>query len=203
MAISGFGTALDINGLLMGRFAGLMDEIRIWDRALGHQQIVDGMYLEIERAPNLMGRWGLDELDGWVFDDSTGNDHVGGVHDVTVEKSDVAPIGQPICLHTEPSEVAGVHWPGYPTVRMTWEVQPGMAYDIAGGMISDLRLHAGTTQAQCLIDDHATPIFTEERPDPPPGDGYYFLIRSVGPCAVSSYGEASPDVDRVVLDGCP
>jgi hypothetical protein len=180
-----------------------MDEIRIWDRALSQQEIIDGMYTQIELAPNLMGRWALDDLEDTVFTDSTGNEHYGGVHGVTVELSDLAPIGQAFCDYSEPSDVAGLYWLGYPDQRLIWENQPGMAFDIAGGLLSELRLHGGTTEAQCLSDDYALYYFSDERPDPPPGEGYYFLIRSVGACETSSYGKASPDDDRIILNDCP
>jgi hypothetical protein len=202
-AITGLGTALDVNGTLQGRFAGLMDEVRIWNRALSQQAIIDGMHLQIEGAPNLMGRWGLDEHDGMVFTDSTGHEHYGGVHDVTVEPLDVAPVGQQTCDNAVPESVAGVLWEDYPELRMIWEHQPGMAYDVVGGLLSELQLDDGTDQAQCLMDDSAWSFFVDQRPDPSPGEGYYFIVRSIGPCNASSYGTAFPLSERIVLNGCP
>jgi hypothetical protein len=62
------GTAQDWNGGALGRFRGRIDEVRVWGRALGPEQIDANKTRVIRSAPQLLGRWGLDRLiDGSSF----------------------------------------------------------------------------------------------------------------------------------------
>jgi len=101
--ITGFAAALDYNARLLGRFAGLLDEVRIWERALSAEEILRNMHSQVERAPGLIGRWSLDEVEGIVFNDSTGNEHWGGVHDARLELWDVADLEGGVCVHLAPA----------------------------------------------------------------------------------------------------
>ncbi len=47
-----------------GRFAGLMDEVRIWDYARSQAEIQASLNTEITSAPGLVGRWGLNDATG-------------------------------------------------------------------------------------------------------------------------------------------
>ena len=67
---AGLATAMDSSGTRDGYFAGVLDEVRIWDHARPQQGIADSMLLEITDAPGLLGRWGLDEGTGTAANNS-------------------------------------------------------------------------------------------------------------------------------------
>ena len=67
------GSALTSTGAPAGFFAGVLDEARIWDYARSAQEIADNRNLEIQVAPGLLGRWGLEEGSGTVAADSSGS----------------------------------------------------------------------------------------------------------------------------------
>ena len=60
----GLGTAMNSSGVPQGYFAGVMDEARVWNRALTAAEIVAGMGQEIPSGSGLIGRWGLNENGG-------------------------------------------------------------------------------------------------------------------------------------------
>jgi hypothetical protein len=100
--LTALGSAIYINGWVQGGYSGLLDEVRIWNRALEHEEIMTNMNVPISRAPYLMGRWALDELDSSVFSDSTGNNMAGGgAVGITVETSDFPILGDGTCHHTD------------------------------------------------------------------------------------------------------
>ncbi|MBM4396903.1 MAG: metallophosphoesterase, partial [Deltaproteobacteria bacterium] len=53
-------------------FDGRLDEVRVWDRALGAEEIAAGMRAPIASAPGLVARWSMDEGAGGVAADSAG-----------------------------------------------------------------------------------------------------------------------------------
>jgi len=65
------GTMMDSEGVPLGAFHGLVDEVRVWDYARSSDQIAVGQYQTIESADGLVGRWALDEIDA-AAPDSTG-----------------------------------------------------------------------------------------------------------------------------------
>src|SRR5438309_2249773 len=66
-------------GAAAGFFNGVIDEVRIWNVARTQQQIQDGMSGEILSAPNLLGRWGLNENSGTSVADSSGHGVTGTI----------------------------------------------------------------------------------------------------------------------------
>ena len=60
----GVGTAFNSSGSASGRFQGIIDEVRVWDRALSQSEILAGINSEITSASGLVGRWGLNEGSG-------------------------------------------------------------------------------------------------------------------------------------------
>lgn len=55
-------TALNSKGAPAGYFAGAIDEVRIWDKALSEQEIRANINVELDGPqPHLLARWGLDE----------------------------------------------------------------------------------------------------------------------------------------------
>ncbi len=80
------GTALDSMGRAAGRFEGLIDEVRVWDRARTGEEIAASMGATIESAAGLVGRWSFDEGD--ARDDGGMND--GTIVGATVVASELA-----------------------------------------------------------------------------------------------------------------
>ncbi len=56
-----------------GFFAGVIDEARIWNRALSLGEIQANINQQITSAPDLVARWGLNEATGTTVNDSTPN----------------------------------------------------------------------------------------------------------------------------------
>ena len=73
---------------------------------------------------------------------------------------------------------------------------------MAGATLDDLRTSA-TTTATCLSDDGAAASFTDGRPDPAPGTGYYYLVRAQAACGTGTYGFDSASVERSLPAACP
>jgi hypothetical protein len=66
-----------------------------------------------------------------------------------------------------------------------------LRYDTVSGLLSELRADGGYDLAVCLVNDLEDPPLMDTRV-PPPGDGYYHLIRTEGPDGVGSYGDGTP-----------
>jgi len=73
------GSALTSTGVAEGYFAGVLDEVRVWNYARTQQEISDNINAEIASAPGLLGRWGLDEAMGTTAGDSSGNGNDGTI----------------------------------------------------------------------------------------------------------------------------
>ncbi len=110
---------------------------------------------------------------------------------------------QPGVTAPPPSEVSGVHVDGPGGATVIWSaLGAGVVYDVASSTISDLRAN-GTVNASCLANDVAGTSFTDGRPDPAAGDGYYYLIRGQTSCANGTYGFDSSAVERSLPSACP
>ena len=95
-----------------------------------------------------------------------------------------------------------------PTCRrnfsLTWADQAASAvYDIAGGAIADLATDGGPINAGCLADDLPAPTWSDPRPDPAPGSGYYYVVRAQKSCADGTYGFATSGLERLLPTACP
>ncbi|HEX4825991.1 MAG TPA: hypothetical protein VFV19_16960 [Candidatus Polarisedimenticolaceae bacterium] len=102
-----------------------------------------------------------------------------------------------------PVEVTGVAVNDTPGTTLSWpDVGGGAVYDVASQTLSDLRVN-GTATATCLQNDVAVTSFSDPRPDPVPGDGYYYLVRAQTVCATGTYGFASGSVERIPTSACP
>ncbi len=64
------GSALNASGLPSGFFNGVIDEVRIWNRALSQAEIRTNLSQNISSGLNLVSRWGLDEGSGTTVSDS-------------------------------------------------------------------------------------------------------------------------------------
>ncbi len=61
---AGLATALNSGAAAAGCFQGIIDEARIWNRARTRQAIADSLGLELDAAPGLVARWGLNDGEG-------------------------------------------------------------------------------------------------------------------------------------------
>ena len=68
----GLGTAMTSTGVAAGFFAGQMDEVRVWNRALSAAELAAGMNRQVTSGTGLVGRWDLNQNTGTVATDSAG-----------------------------------------------------------------------------------------------------------------------------------
>jgi hypothetical protein len=61
---AGLATAMTSNGTAAGYFAGVIDEVRIWNVVRSQAEIRAAMYNELTSGTGLIGRWGLNENTG-------------------------------------------------------------------------------------------------------------------------------------------
>lgn len=92
------GTAMNSTGVASGYFNGVIDEVRIWNVARSAQDIVSAMNLEVTSAPNLLGRWGLNEGSGTAATDSSGQ----GVNGAIIGTNWSWVAGAPFSANTRP-----------------------------------------------------------------------------------------------------
>jgi VCBS repeat-containing protein len=116
------GTALNSLGVVtagrpVGRFHGVIDEVRIWNYARSGAQIVSGTNREIPSAIGLLARWGLDEAAGTMVTDST----------------DAAVIGT--IVGTNYSWVSGAHVTGGLNAAPVVDAGPDQDLTLAVGML--------------------------------------------------------------------
>lgn len=70
---AGLATALTSTGAAAGAFAGVLDEVRVWNYARSLAEIQTSINTEIEGAASgLVARWGLDEGTGTIISSSAG-----------------------------------------------------------------------------------------------------------------------------------
>ena len=116
---------------------------------------------------------------------------------------DCAPLNA--AVWSPPIEVQGLRVDKAAATRLGWTAQ-GQApyYDVAGGALSDLRSGQGTNGATCLRNDDGQPAWDDgSRPDPSPGQGYYYLVRAQDVCGSGTYGFASTGGERRPSTDCP
>jgi len=69
---SSLATAQTSSGAAAGYFAGILEEVRIWDYARSESEIRGSLGREVGVEPGLLGRWGLNEGAGSVAADAVG-----------------------------------------------------------------------------------------------------------------------------------
>jgi len=62
------GTSMDSMGMPQGRFAGALDEVRVWSHARTDAEIAESARKTVLAGDGLVARWALDEADGGVLD---------------------------------------------------------------------------------------------------------------------------------------
>lgn len=97
----GLGTAMNSDGATEGLYAGMMDEARVWNRALTQVEIQANMNSALTSGGGLIGRWGLEEGAGTAAADSAAPAQNGTLANgpawVTV---DLPALGDGTCTHT-------------------------------------------------------------------------------------------------------
>ena len=77
----------------------------------------------------------------------------------------------------------------------------GTTYRVVTGRLSELRASASFAQACTLAAGSTTPAATDTRANPPPGDGFYYLVRAENRCGNGTFGDGSGPIDpRDALD---
>ena len=106
---------------------------------------------------------------------------------------------------TAPLEVAGLAvGDGTPT-QLTWDEQsgptgPSVRYDVVSGTLIALRATGLASATSCRAPDLDQGDYNDLRADPPPGDGYYYLVRARNGGAAATFGPGRSSLDSIV---CP
>ena len=91
-------------------------------------------------------------------------------------------------------EVVGLAWADKTMLGFTTQdarFGEDLDYDVASGLISELRSSGDFAGTTCLADAWSGSPFVDAR-IPPDGDGYYYLIRAEGPNGVGTFGYGYP-----------
>ncbi len=97
-----------------------------------------------------------------------------------------------------PADAAGRGQKG--NVELSWEEQataigPSVRYEVLAGNLSGLH-RAGLDETSCLAQDLEDPAYEDTR-IPPPGDGFYYLVRAENPCATGGLGPGREALDQL------
>jgi len=108
-------------------------------------------------------------------------------------------------LSSPPAEIAGVSLTKQALTSLAWSVPAGgaSAYDVVGGSIALLRVNGSALDASCLENDVSGASWSDTRPDPAQGEGYYYLVRGANLCGAGNYGTNSLGNPRVPGAPCP
>lgn len=159
-----------------------------------HDRLLDLSFAD--GATELTLRWGmgpttvLDHWGGWNLDD---------IRLISRTSPDCDPANPTVNL--PPSEVANLRLDGGATTTLTWQDQTlrsgsGTVHELVSG---DLALGPDDAGAVCLQSTSAASHVDARIP--PPGEGYFYLVRARNDCGGSSFGDAArdaafPDVDE-------
>ena len=103
-----------------------------------------------------------------------------------------------------PGEIQDVAVAQSVPTQVAWTSQgAGYYYDVIGGAVSDLFPAGGVSGAQCLANSAFTPAWIDGRPDPAPGESYYYLVRSEQSCNAGTWGFATSGAERLPTTDCP
>ena len=90
---------------------------------------------------------------------------------------------------------------GSPTV-LSWDPQPGTVgpavfHEVAGGNLSGLS--AGLAAATTCVSGTVSAItqYTDTRPNPPVGNGYFYLVRARTPECNGGFNTSSPAIESL------
>ena len=77
---------------------------------------------------------------------------------------------------------------------------PGVVYDVAGGLLSQLRLSGLSAATSCVGSNLASPTYSDARALPASGDGYFYVVRAKNACGSGSFGPGRAGIDGLA---CP
>jgi hypothetical protein len=120
---------------------------------------------------------------------------------------DIPSVGRIVHLtHSVPEEVRGLQLSGRDPTALTWSsTRSGgtpVTYEVATGYLSDVRGSAGFGAGSCLVSGLGDTLHTDTRPAPPPGDGFYYMVRARNDCFRGTYATPLRD-GHGVLGGAP
>lgn len=92
-------------------------------------------------------------------------------------------------------------------IRLSWTSQDSLAgtataYDIATGLLGDLRVSGGFAAATCLVNGLADTPYDDTRSGPAAGTGFYYLVRAENDCGSGNYGQRTGGAARMIT-ACP
>ena len=98
-----------------------------------------------------------------------------------------------------PTEVTGVT---VTPALVAWDAEASLdgqpvIYDVAGANLSGVPAN-GFGLAGCLLSGSSATSWSDPRPDPAPGDGYYYMIRARKPCGTGTFGAGRAAIDALV-----
>jgi slime mold repeat-containing protein len=128
--------------------------------------------------------------------------------DGAADGQDCAPL-DPLSSGAPPAEVSGLIWVRAPNGAyiLRWAGQgDGLHYDVAGGSVSQILSDGSLLNAACVPGGNDVPndSFDDTRPNPAPGEDYYYIVRSQSAfCGSGTYGYASSGVEHRPAGACP
>jgi DNA-binding beta-propeller fold protein YncE len=104
-----------------------------------------------------------------------------------------------------PVEISGFTTDGRSPTHLAWSEQatatgPGIVYDAVSGALSTLRASGLAAATSCLASGLTVPSYDDVRPNPPVGDGWFYLARARNSCASGTFGPGREVIDTLV---CP
>ena len=113
--------------------------------------------------------------------------------------SDPSAWAEPLELKRLRPSLAGSLRLGWDDVRSV--AGSGTTYRVVRGRLTELQASGGFEAACTLGAGSSTPTASDTQPDPPPDDGYYYLVRAENGCADGTFGDGAGPVDpRDALD---
>ena len=105
-----------------------------------------------------------------------------------------------------PVEVANVTAHATGARLLTWDDQsaqvgPSLFHEVAGGMLRELGQSGLGVATRCLASGLTTAGWDDPRPDPPRGDGYYYLVRARTPECSGGFGTGAGAVEQLSCTG--
>ena len=70
-----------------------------------------------------------------------------------------------------------------------------------GGTLSELRASGLASATACLDGDLPAASYDDVRPDPAPGDGYYYIVQGRNDCGGGGYGVGRAALDALDCSG--
>jgi hypothetical protein len=123
-------------------------------------------------------------------------------NDTVLDTVDCAPLDA--SASSLPVEVSGLAVSHLGGTQLSWASQGGgFRYDVVGGDVATLQTQGGVAAATCLANDQGSATWTDMRPEPSPGQGYFYVSRAQNACGSAGYGTASSGTPRLPTSDCP